>query len=456
MNERATFWSTKLGWVAAVGVGLVLGLATALLLPESWRSPGGWLGGLVGGVRADARMSPGSPSTTGADAAAPTASLLVEDLPPDEARRLSEIIGRVRREYVEDVSADRLLDEAARGMVASLDEHSAYLDRREYEDIRRGTAGSYPGIGIEVIAEGEAIKVLRPLDDSPASRAGILAGDEILRIDDAPVRADVAAAIEQMRGPVGSLVRLTLRREGSAELVDVALERTKVEVHSVSGMSLDRHHGYLRIASFSDTTPADFEGHVQELRKVSPELRGVIIDLRNNPGGVLEAAVAVADALLDSGNIVSGTGRTADARFRLDARPGQLLEGVQIVVLVNESSASAAEILAGALKDHSRARLIGSRTFGKGSVQSVIPLGDGRALKLTTSRYATPAGTLINERGIEPDIELEASAARLDFGQPQLDATVKAAQRELRQMWETRRRGDLPDTRTAETRRPRA
>lgn len=456
MNERATFWSTKLGWVAAVGVGLVLGLATALLLPESWRSPGGWLGGLVGGVRADARMSPGSPSTTGADAAAPTASLLVEDLPPDEARRLSEIIGRVRREYVEDVSADRLLDEAARGMVASLDEHSAYLDRREYEDIRRGTAGSYPGIGIEVIAEGEAIKVLRPLDDSPASRAGILAGDEILRIDDAPVRADVAAAIEQMRGPVGSLVRLTLRREGSAELVDVALERTKVEVHSVSGMSLDRHHGYLRIASFSDTTPADFEGHVQELRKVSPELRGVVIDLRNNPGGVLEAAVAVADALLDSGNIVSGTGRTADARFRLDARPGQLLEGVQIVVLVNESSASAAEILAGALKDHSRARLIGRRTFGKGSVQSVIPLGDGRALKLTTSRYATPAGTLINERGIEPDIELEASAARLDFGQPQLDATVKAAQRELRQMWETRRRGDLPDTRTAETRRPRA
>ena len=252
------------------------------------------------------------------------------------------------------------------------------------------------------------------------------------------------------------MVRLTLRREGNAELVDVALERTKVEVHSVSGIALDRHHGYLRIANFSDTTSADFERHVQELRKVSPELRGVIIDLRNNPGGVLEAAVAVADALLDSGNIVSATGRTADARFRLDARPGQLLEGIQVVVLVNEASASAAEILAGALKDHSRARLIGSRTFGKGSVQSVIPLGDGRALKLTTSRYATPAGTLINERGIEPDIEIAASADRLDFGQPQLDATVKAAQRELRQMWETRRRGDLPETRTAETQRPRA
>ena len=445
MNERATFWSTKLGWVAAVGGGLVLGLVTALLLPEFWRNPDGWLGGLLGGARAEARLSPRTPSTTGAEAAASSASIFGADLPPDEARRLLEIIGRVRREYVEDISADRLLDEAARGMVASLDEHSAYLDRREYEDIRRGTAGSYPGIGIEVIAEGEAIKVLRPLDDSPASRAGILAGDEILRIDDAPVRAEV-----------GSLVRLTLRREGSAELVDVALERTKVEVHSVSGMSLDRHHGYLRIANFSDTTAADFAGHVQELRKVSPELRGVIIDLRNNPGGVLEAAVAVADALLDSGNIVSATGRTADARFRLDARPGQLLEGVQVVVLVNEASASAAEILAGALKDHSRARLIGSRTFGKGSVQSVIPLGDGRALKLTTSRYATPAGTLINERGIEPDMEIAASAARLDFGQPQLDATVKAAQRELRQMWETRRRGALPDTRTAETQRPRA
>ena len=386
--------------VLAAGGGLVLGLATALLLPAAWRGPGGALGGLLGGARAEA-ASVATPALP--QAAAPMA-LPGADLPPAEARRLAEIVGRVRREYVDDVPAERLLDQAARGMVASLDAHSAYLDRREYDDIRRGAAGSYPGIGIEVVADGEAIKVLRPLDDSPASRAGILAGDTIVRIDDAPVRADVAAAIEQMRGPVGSLVRLTLRRAGSRELVEVALERTRVEVHSVSGMLLDDHHGYLRIANFSETTPADFERHVRELRSMAPALRGVVIDLRSNPGGVLEAAVAVADSMLDAGNIVSATGRAADSRFRMDARPGELLAGIDLVLLVNHGSASAAEILAGALKDNGRARLLGARTYGKGSVQSVIPLGDGRALKLTTSRYATPSGALINEHGIEPDV----------------------------------------------------
>jgi carboxyl-terminal processing protease len=308
-------------------------------------------------------------------------------------------------------------------MVASLDPHSAYLDRREFEDIRRGAAGSYPGIGIEVVADGESIKVLRPIDDSPAWRAGIRAGDIILRIDGSSVRGDVAAAIEQMRGPAGSLVHLMLRRAGSREVVEVALERTRVEVHSVSGMLLDERHGYLRIANFSETTAADFDGHVAELRKLAPGLRGVVIDLRDNPGGVLEAAVAVADSLLERGIIVTGTGRTADARFRMDARPGQSLAGVDIVVLVNRGSASSAEILAGALKDNGRARLLGARTYGKGSVQSVIPLSDGRALKITTSRYATPSGTLIQERGIDPDLQV-AAAPRFD--EPHLDAGVKA------------------------------
>jgi carboxyl-terminal processing protease len=425
----------------AVGVGLALGLAAALVLPSAWRGPG----------------APAQPVAVPAKAAAsPAAAAPEAGLPPAEARRLAEIVSRVRREYVEDVPAGKLLDEAVRGMVASLDPHSAYLDRREYEDIRRGAAGSYPGIGIEVIAEGQAIKVLRPLEDSPASRAGILAGDEILRIDDAPVRADVVAAIEQMRGPVGSLVRLTLRRPGDLELVEVALERTRVEVHSVSGMLLDRHHGYLRIASFSDTTPADFESHVRELREMAPALRGVVIDLRDNPGGVLESAVAVADALLDTGNIVSGIGRSAEARFRMDARPGQSLQDVQLVLLVNVGSASAAEILAGALKDNGRARLVGTRTFGKGSVQTVIPLADGRALKLTTARYATPSGTLINERGIEPDVAFPGGDTPPDFARPHLDTAVKAAQQQLREMWDTRPRDGLPDTRTADAPRPRA
>ena len=204
---------TRARIVAAVATGLVLGVAASLMLPPAWRSL------LPSRAVAAPKTAPLAASEAG--------------LPPAEARRLAEILARVRREYVDDVPAGHLLDEAARGMVASLDPHSAYLDRREYEDIRRGAAGSYPGIGIEVVADGDAVKVLRPIDDSPAWRAGIRAGDAILRIDDSPVRADVAAAIDQMRGPAGSLVRLTLRRAGSREVVEVALERAKVEVHSV-------------------------------------------------------------------------------------------------------------------------------------------------------------------------------------------------------------------------------
>ncbi|MFM7625319.1 MAG: S41 family peptidase [Gammaproteobacteria bacterium] len=432
--------------VAAVGVGLALGVAAALALPSAWRA---FVPARAAVPGADGR---GAPSAA-ASRPGPLATLEAS-LPPAEARRLAEILGRVRREYVDEVPAERLLDEAARGMVASLDPHSAYLDRREYEDIRRGAAGSYPGIGIEVVAEGEAIKVLRPIDDSPAWRAGIRAGDVILRIDDSPVRGDVAAAIDQMRGPAGSLVRLLLRRAGSREVVEVALERTRVEVHSVSGMLLDDRHGYLRIANFSETTPADFDRHVAELRKLAPALRGVVIDLRDNPGGVLEAAVAVADSMLESGNIVSASGRTADARFRMDARPGQMLAGVDVVLLVNRGSASAAEILAGALKDNGRARLLGARTYGKGSVQSVIPLSDGRALKITTSRYATPSGTLIQERGIDPDLPVAATPPR--FEEPHLDPGVKAAVRELRQMWDLHRREGMPESRSAGVRPPHA
>ena len=423
----------------AAGVGLALGVVSALALSSLWRGdrPSG-----------EPRAVAAAPSVTAADTG------VVAALPPAEARRLAEILGRVRREYVDEVPADRLLEQAARGMVSGLDPHSAYLDRREYEDIRRGAAGSYPGIGIEVIADGDAVKVLRPIDDSPAWRAGIRAGDVILRIDDSPVRGDVAAAIDQMRGAAGSLVRLTLRRADSREVVEVALERTRVEVHSVSGSLLDERHGYLRIAHFSATTPADFDGHVRDLRSRAPGLRGVVLDLRSNPGGVLEAAVAVADSMLEGGNIVSATGRTAEARFRMDAQPGQSLGGVDVVVLVDHGSASAAEILAGALKDNGRARLLGARTYGKGSVQSIIPLADGRALKITTSRYATPSGTLIQDRGIDPDLPLAATEPR--FEDPRLDPAVKSAMQELRQMYDLRRRGDLPETRTAGARPPHA
>jgi len=361
--------------------------------------------------------------------------LTVRELPASESRRIAEIIAQVQREYVDDVTPDRLLEQAMRGMVGGLDPYSAYLDRREYEELRRGAAGSYPGIGIEVSAEGEGIKVVRSLADSPAARAGIRGGDVILQIDNEPVGSNVSAALEQMRGPPGSLVRLTLRRAESAELVSVALERAKVEVHSVSGEMLESGFAYVRIASFSETTRKDFDKVLREL-STSGSLRGVVLDVRHNPGGVLEAAVEVADALLDSGNIVSATGRTAEANFRMDASRGQLLEGVPLVLLINGASASAAEILAGALKDNGRARLVGRRTYGKGVVQSVLPLADGRALKLTTSRYVTPAGVSIDETGIEPDVLLPGAdvmpiAARED-------AEVKLALRTLREPTVTR------------------
>ncbi len=357
------------------------------------------------------------------------------ELPASESRRMTEIIAQVQREYVDEVTPDRLLEQAMRGMVGGLDPYSAYLDRREYEELRRGAAGSYPGIGIEVSAEGEGIKVVRSLADSPAARAGIRGGDVILQIDNEPVGSNVNAALEQMRGPPGSLVRLTLRRAESAELVSVALERAKVEVHSVTGELLEPGFGYVRIASFSETTRKDFDKVLRELT-ASGRLRGVVLDVRHNPGGVLEAAVEVADALLDAGNIVSATGRTAEANFRMDATRGQLLEGVPLVLLINGASASAAEILAGALKDNRRAQLIGRRTYGKGVVQSVLPLADGRALKLTTSRYVTPAGISIDETGIEPDVllpgvDVTPIAARDD-------AEVKLALRSLREPPPTR------------------
>ena len=370
-----------------------------------------------------------------------------QPLPAADARRLAEVVAQIRRDYVDEIPDGKLIEGALRGLLAGLDAHSEYLDPREYEELRRGAAGNYPGIGIEVSADNGFIKVQRPLEESPAARAGIRAGDLILRIDGEPVGANVAAAIEQMRGPAGSLVKLTVRRAAGDELVDVVLERARVEVHSVSGERLDAGYGYLRIAAFSDTTPADFERTVERLRREQPELRGIVIDLRNNPGGVLEAAVAVADTMLDQGNIVSARGRAADARFRMDAKPGQILEGIDIAVLVNGASASAAEIVAGALKDNGRALLVGRRTYGKGSVQSVIPLADGHAIKLTTSRYATPSGAYINERGIAPDVALAGpDSAPTD---PSIDDEVRAAMRELQ-------RRAPRSTRTAENKKPRA
>jgi carboxyl-terminal processing protease len=384
---------------------------------------------MTGGVRAD-RDAVSTPLTT--DAAG---------LPWEDAHLLAEVMERVGREYVDPVTDHQLMENALRGMVSALDSHSAFLNAREYDEIRASTAGVYPGVGIEVAAEQAGIKVLKPIEGSPAERAGIQAGDFILSIDGRTVGSDLQDAIARMRGRNGSLVHLSVLRSGTPQPIDFTLRRADVEVHSVARAELEPGYGYVRISHFSETTADDLDRAVLALqRDNAPGLKGLVLDLRNNPGGVLEAAVDVSDAFLDSGIIVTADGRTPDSRFRMDATPGDLLAGAPLVVLVNGGSASAAEIVAGALKDHHRAVLIGQTTYGKGSVQTVMPLSHGRALKLTTSRYFTPSGESIQDKGIKPDVVVEgeepppADLAPLDSQHPlaQRDPEVRLALERLK------------------------
>jgi carboxyl-terminal processing protease len=366
------------------------------------------------------------------DAPAPVAVSAAPKLPekpalsPAESAQLAEVIERVQREYVDDVRHPELIDGALRGLVSGLDPYSSYLDAEEYADLRVSTAGTYAGIGIEVSTADRALRVVRPFRDSPAAAAGIRSGDMIAAIDGAPVGADLDAAMSRMRGPRGSRVKLAVMRAGSALPLEFTVERAQVDVHSVTMVPLDGGHLYARITTFSDTTAGDFASGVARVRRErGAKPRGVIIDLRNNPGGVLESAVEVADQLLESGVIVSADGRTPAARFSMSATPGELLPGVPVVVLVNGTTASAAEILAGALQDHHRATLLGRRTFGKGSVQTVMPISEGRAIKLTTSRYFTPSGRSINGRGIDPDLDFESiDVLPLDLEDARVRATL--------------------------------
>ncbi len=327
-------------------------------------------------------------------------------LPWEEASLFAEVYERIKRDYVEDVDDHVLMERAVRGMVAALDPHSAYLDSEEFEEIRLSTMGSYPGVGIEVIPDDGGVKVLHPIDGSPAQRAGLRPGDEIVKIDGVDIGGDLAAATARMRGASGSTVRLTIRRKGSAALLEFTLRRAQVEVSSVTEQTLEPGYGYIRITSFTETTAEDVSHALLHLKRDNKQgLKGLVLDLRDNPGGVLEAGVAVADDFLDQGVIVSADGRTAEARFRMDAtHHGDLINGAPLVVLVNGGTASASEIVAGALKDHGRGLLIGRKTYGKGSVQTVMPLAHGGALKLTTSRYFTPSGASIQGKGIVPDV----------------------------------------------------
>lgn len=326
-------------------------------------------------------------------------------VPGQDARLLAEVLEHVRGEYVEEVSDKQLIEAAIRGMMSNLDPHSKYLDQEQFNEVRISTSGEYSGVGIEVTLDQGMVRVLSAVEDGPAERAGILTGDRILAVDDVAVdAANLDDTIERMRGDKGTHVKLSVTRQTQSEPLEFSMQRARVQLHSVRKSLLEPGLGYVRITHFSDTTTRDVERALRELKKQNgAPLQAMVLDLRNNPGGVLEAAVGVSDLFLEEGVIVSAIGRAADAQFEMTAQPGDLLEGAPLAVLVNNGSASASEIVAGALRDHRRATLIGQKTYGKGSVQTVMPLSNGQAIKLTTSRYFTPSGASIHQTGILPD-----------------------------------------------------
>ena len=330
-----------------------------------------------------------------------------EELALEQARLLAEVMQRVKHDYVEPIDDSELLESAIRGMVSDLDAHSQYLDADEYRDIRISTTGSYTGIGIEVNDKNGAIVIITPMAGSPAARSGLRSGDEIIAVDGIAVEPDkLQETIGRMRGRAGSKISVTVKRD--EETVVHEMRREVIRVASVHHEILEPAYGYVRVNQFSETTARELSRAIDTMQDdADGMLDGLVLDLRNNPGGVLDAAVDVSDLFLDSGIIVSANGRTADARFRRSAHRGDVLDGAEMIVLVNEGSASAAEIVAGALQDHGRATVIGTPTFGKGLVQTVMPLSKGRAIKLTTSRYYTPSGDSIHETGITPDVYVE-------------------------------------------------
>src|SRR3954462_1140046 len=321
-----------------------------------------------------------------------------------------DVFERVRSDYVEKPDDGKLVESAISGMLAGLDPHSSYMDAKSFRDMQVQTRGEFGGLGIEVTMEDGLIKVVSPIDDTPASKAGIMANDIITTLDDEAVQGlTLNQAVEKMRGPVNTKIRLKIVRKGQDNPIEVTLVRDNIRVRSVRARVEGDDIAYIRITTFNEQTTEGLKREVAALTSQigADKLKGFILDLRNNPGGLLEEAVTVSDSFLERGEIVSTRGRNAEETQRRTAHPGDLTKGKQVIVLINGGSASASEIVAGALQDHKRATLVGTRSFGKGSVQTIIPLGSGNgALRLTTARYFTPSGKSIQAKGIVPDIEV--------------------------------------------------
>lgn len=330
-------------------------------------------------------------------------------VPLSELRTFTDVYTRLKKDYVVKVSDKKLMENAIRGMLAGLDPHSAYLDPDEFRELQIGTTGEFGGLGIEVGMEDGFVKVIAPIDDTPADRAGIKAGDLIVRLNKKPVKGmSLDDAVNMMRGKKGTNITLTIVREGVEKPLTISITRDIIRVQSVKAQLLEPEFGYVRITNFQAKTTQSLIDAIEKLKQENGgELKGLVLDLRNNPGGVLNGAVGVSDAFLNDGLIVYTEGRDQNSELRYSATEGDVLNGAPMVVLINGGSASASEIVAGAMQDDKRAIIMGSKSFGKGSVQTILPLSNGAALKLTTARYYTPSGRSIQAEGIEPDIPLE-------------------------------------------------
>jgi carboxyl-terminal processing protease len=328
-------------------------------------------------------------------------------LPLDELRTFADVYNQIRAGYVEEIKDSTLLEYAIQGMLMNLDPHSVYLTKDAFEDLQTNTSGEFSGLGLEVGMENGYVKIIAPIDGSPAAEAGLLPGDVILKLDNNPVKGmSLNDAIELMRGPKGSEIMLTIGRQGESQPFEVTLVRDTIKVASVRQRILEPGYGYIRIAQFQTHTGEDVNAALAKLKAKGP-LKGLVLDLRNNPGGVLRSSVDVADLFMDGGLVVYTEGRLANSDMRYEARPVDDSDGAPLVVLINGGSASASEIVAGALQDHGRAVIMGTNSFGKGSVQTVLPISESRAVKLTTALYFTPNGRSIQASGIEPDIVVE-------------------------------------------------